>query len=207
MKIKTFLLTLILFFLISPLASAAPPPVPHLIVYKTRADYKDLVPITLSEDNSRIVSFVGPTDIYRRNPVTGKRDLLVYPTQLNQGYLLRDFLSPNKAFLDVTYEEYASLKSSSYQKFISLDMVKNKDYDPFLEMYDCGEWRSDDDVARVNNLINQGRLKKECVSQLGKPTKAVSRLGQIYFAYWFIGIIFVAVILYIIFRNFRKKKV
>jgi len=206
MKIKTFLLALILFFLTSSLANAMLEPTPHLIVYKTKANYNDLVPITLSDDNSEMISFADPTDIYRRNPDTGKKEL-PYPIKLNQGYLLRYGLSSNAAFLDVTYEEYSSLDSASYKKFISLDMVKNKDYDPFLEMYDCGEWQSKDDIERINNFINQGKLKKECVSRLktniASQTNIASKPGQLYLIYWVIGIM-VVVVLCLFFKK-RKK--
>ncbi|MBD3209228.1 hypothetical protein GF367_02310, partial [Candidatus Woesearchaeota archaeon] len=153
MKTKIFLSTLILLFLISPLVNAALPPT---TVYKTKANYNDLVPIGLSEDNSRIMSYPGPGDVY----YNGK---LAYPTELSQGYLLDNRgVGPNSAFLDITYEEYSQLDEiPSHEEFF--DMIK--DYNPFLEMYDCGN-RYGDEIEGLNTIINQGKLNKECVSLL-----------------------------------------
>jgi hypothetical protein len=36
---------------------------PHLLVYKTKGDYKNYVPVMLSDDKSRIISYPDPKDI------------------------------------------------------------------------------------------------------------------------------------------------
>jgi len=213
MKTKIFLSTLILIllFLISPLAKAALPPT---IVYKTDINYNNLVPIGLSEDNSMIVSYPDPGDVSHN----GK---LAYPTKLSQDYLLDNRgIGPNSAFLDITYDKYSQLdKVPSHEEFFS--MIKN--YDPFLEMYDCGN-RYDDETNELNAIINQGKLNDKCVLLLDKsdPTpikqdksndKYVSSLDkseptleakQSYLIYWIIGIATIVIIIsYLI---LRKKK-
>src|ERR1044071_4992028 len=71
-------------------------PGPPAIVYKTKADYSNYVPVILSEDKSKIVSYPDPKDVQSAAPV-----------KLKNGYLLDNRgINKNVAFLRWTYEEY-----------------------------------------------------------------------------------------------------
>ena len=75
-------------------ASSAP-----ALLYKTKGDYADLVPVTLSEDRLSIVAYPAPSDLAGHLP---------RPTALAQGYWLDNRgIGPNTAFLKLTYADYA----------------------------------------------------------------------------------------------------
>lgn len=77
---------------------------PLAVIYRTRADYNNLVPVTLSADGQKITSYPAPTDV---NPATST------PLALHDGYLLdRRGISQYTAFLDYTYEQYAALPTA-----------------------------------------------------------------------------------------------
>jgi hypothetical protein len=126
---------------------------PRCIVYKTRADYNHLVPVILSPDKSGIVSFPDVKDIYFN-------DSLAYPTLLNEGYLLDNRgISPDVAFLKITYEEYGRLVSTPSGTEL-LRMILDKD--PLAEMYDCGNRNQYQDPAgTMNRLIITGELARQ----------------------------------------------
>jgi len=78
---------------------------PAAMVYKTRSNYGNLVPVLLSEDKTEIVSYPHPSDIV----IDGEYPL---PTPLGGGYLLDNRgSSEHTAFLGLTYEAYAALDS------------------------------------------------------------------------------------------------
>lgn len=101
-----------------------------VIIYKTRQDYSNRVPIMMNGEKTEILAFPGPGDLY----FEGK---LALPTPLINGYLLDNRgLSPRSAFLSYTYEEYAALSSPPDPA----ELMKNiLDADPFMEMYECGK--------------------------------------------------------------------
>lgn len=74
---------------------------PLAVIYRTRTDYRNLVPVTLSADGKTIVSYPAPTDVSSTTST---------PLALHDGYLLdRRGISLHTAFLDYTYDEYAAL--------------------------------------------------------------------------------------------------
>lgn len=122
---------------------------PRLVVYKTKADYRNLIPVALSEDKARIISYPGPTDVKLAEGY-------MKPSKLKKGYLLdNQGIGKNVAFLNISYEEYAKMG-----KPLSRDemFAKIVDKDPLLELYDCGE-RKD----KQSSLIK--RLKKDIRKQ------------------------------------------
>jgi len=125
---------------------------PHVIVYKTKKDYDKNVPVTLSDDKSKIVSYPAPTDVVSDNGYTT-------PTKLKHGYLLDNRgIGLNVAFLKLTYKEYAMLRQAP-----SLDSMYSMiiDKDPLLELYDCGSrYEMVDPVKEVNEVIKKDELKK-----------------------------------------------
>src|SRR6218665_2785595 len=85
--------------MVRPEFTAGPP----TLVYKTKKDYSRNVPILLSEDRSRVLSYPAPQDF--RN-----KDSYPAPLALKGGYLLdkRD-IGLQVACLKHSYEEYATL--------------------------------------------------------------------------------------------------
>ena len=102
---------------------------PPIIIYKTKADYSKYVPVTLSEDKSKVVSYPAPGDVYYKGQ-------LAYPTSLDKGYWLdKRGVGPKSAFIKLTYEEYAKLPSAPGIDELYAMII---DKDPFTEIYDLG---------------------------------------------------------------------
>lgn len=82
-----------------PIAAALAP----IIIYKTRGDYRELVPIQLSADGSTVVSYPSRYDL-------GEPGAFSTPLLLDAGYLVdRRGVGPHSAFLKLTYDEYYAL--------------------------------------------------------------------------------------------------
>ncbi len=130
--------------------------VPHLLVYKTRGDYKNLVPIVLSDDKSKIVSYPDPHDV----KAAGNRLL---PTPLHKGYLLDNRgINANTAFLNMTWEKYAALPSAPSADEL-LSMIKDKD--PVVMLCDCGKKSAFKHPAEdINRLIDGKKISKACTT-------------------------------------------
>jgi hypothetical protein len=129
------------------LADTAP-----VIVYKSREDFSAYVPVRLSEDGSRIVSFPAPQDLK-----SGEHFLR--PIRLKQGYWLdQQGVGLTTAFLRLTYEEYAALKSPpAPQQLIDQILVKA----PFVEMYHCGRVTDFKDAPKeINEIIRKDELEQ-----------------------------------------------
>jgi len=104
-------------------------PGPQTIVYKTKKDYSQFVPVTMNAQRTQIISYPSPSDIYYK----GK---LAKPTPLKNGYWLDNRgVNENTVFLSYTYEEYSSLKDAP-QLQVMLSKVIDKN--PFTEIIDCG---------------------------------------------------------------------
>lgn len=119
-------------------------------IYKTTKDYSKNVPITLSDDKSKIVSYPAPSDIYYKGELS-------YPIELANYYLLDNRgVSINTAFLKYTYDEYSKLKEVPDLKTLyNLIIDKN----PITEMYNCGNrYRFKDEVQELNSVIVNQKL-------------------------------------------------
>jgi hypothetical protein len=125
-------------------------PSPPCIIYKTKADYSKNIPVILSDDQARILSYPDVKDVFFKGD-------LAYPTVLNEGFLLDNRgIGPNVAFLSVTYEQYSKMvKTPSSDELFKLII----DRDPLMEMIQCG-YRSNytDIVKEVNELISSGKI-------------------------------------------------
>jgi hypothetical protein len=125
---------------------------PHVLIYKTKADYSKYVPVTLSDDKARIISYPAPQDVY-----TGGR--LAVPTQLSGGYWLdHRGVGPNSCFIKITYEDYARFSQAP-----GLDEMYNLiiDKSPFKAMYDMGPRSHFADEARdIDSIIRHHHLKE-----------------------------------------------
>ncbi len=128
--------------------SAGPP----TLVYSTTKDYSKHVPVLMSDDKSKIVSFPHPRDLYYKGNIS-------YPTQLEGGYLLDNRgISKNVAFLSLSYDEYIALNAippvdSLYELVV--------DKSPLVELYNCGNRHQyKDEVKELNALIISKQIKK-----------------------------------------------
>jgi hypothetical protein len=124
---------------------------PRLLVYKTKADYRDRVPVMLNEDRTQITGYPDPRDVV----IDGSYPL---PTRLKSGYLLDNRgISVNVAFLKTTYKEYASLQRPPVLEELFSVIL---DPDPLVELIDCGSRTAfTDPVAEINRLIQNKTLR------------------------------------------------
>ncbi|MDZ4667204.1 MAG: hypothetical protein SGJ00_04900 [bacterium] len=127
---------------------------PPTIVYKTKADYRNFVPVLLSDDKSEIISYPHPSDIK-----VGEE--YAKPSLLKDGYLLDNRgVGQNVAFLNYTYEAYAKLEEVPSLKDLYAHIV---DKDPLLEMCNCGSMKGlENREQQLNKLIDQKKLRKVC---------------------------------------------
>jgi hypothetical protein len=124
---------------------------PQTIIYKTKADYSKYVPVTLSEDKSKIVSYPDPKDVYYNGS-------LAYPTALAKGYWLDNRgIGLNSAFIKLTYEEYAQLPQAPSPAELYKMIIDKK---PFTRIYNLGSrYKYKDAVTEINRIIESGQLK------------------------------------------------
>ena len=125
-----------------------------LLVYKTKANYNNLVPVILSDDKSEIVFYPHPSDIKTESGYQT-------PIPLYNGYLLdQRGIGKNVAFLNVTYEDYAKLKEVPTIKELYNLIFDNS---PLVELCNCGSKKSLPDlVNQLNELIDSNKLKTKC---------------------------------------------
>ncbi len=126
----------------------------HVIVYKTKADFRNNVPVILSGDKTKIVSYPDPSDVKTEAgyPV---------PTVLEQGYLLDNRgININSAFLKITYQEYAKMDKAPDVSTMYKMIIERS---PFTEMIDCGNKNAFKNVKdELNAMIRSGQLRKKC---------------------------------------------
>lgn len=127
---------------------------PRAIIYRTRVDVGDAVPITLSADGKEVVSYPHPSDLRKDNgyPI---------PTPIGEGYLLDNRgIGPNTAFLKWSYAEYASFDKSPTLEELQAAIAFRA---PFAEMYDCGvRSRYPDPVKELGEIVHSGTLHSRC---------------------------------------------
>lgn len=123
---------------------------PPCIIYKTKADYHQFVPVSLSADKLTVTSYPDVADLRAQGKAA-------YPQALSGGFLLDNRgIGPDVAFLSITYDAYASqIKTPSAD-----DLFKQLlDNDPLLEMYQCGNrYQYNDILLELNELIDSGKL-------------------------------------------------
>lgn len=125
---------------------------PPCIIYKTRSDYNNLVPVILTHDKSSISSYPGIKDIYYNQKLS-------YPAILSNGYLLDNRgIGPDVAFLNITYEDYSRMEKTPDVAELWKRII---DKDPLVEMYDCGpRSKYADPEAELNEIISSGAISK-----------------------------------------------
>lgn len=126
-------------------------PLNKVVIYKTKDNYNNLVPISLSEDKQTITSYPDMKDLTSSSE----------PTLLKNNYLIDNRgINKNSVFLSITYNEYSNLTEVP-----SLETLKSKikDNNPFLEMYNCSKTKNNtEQVEYINSLIGSQNLEKEC---------------------------------------------
>ena len=129
---------------------------PDVLVYKTKGNYQNLVPVMLSPDRKRVESYPDQVDVSGGS--NGPQ-----PVQLHKGYLLdKRGVSWHTAFLKLTYEEYAKLKEIPTPEELYKMIV---DKNPLTELYDCGRREPINNmVHKFNDMIDEGKIKKKCTS-------------------------------------------
>lgn len=121
---------------------------PEVIIYQTKNDYSQLVPVILSNDKKSIESYPDIKDIYYH-------DTLAYPTRLHNGYWLDNRgIGKNVAFIKLTYDEYAKLpKTPSPEELLTM-IIDNQ---PLVSMYSCGVRSSYENIEKeLNDKIDSG---------------------------------------------------
>lgn len=124
---------------------------PPTIIYKTNKDYYDKVPVTLSEDKSKVISYPDIKDVYYEGQLS-------LPTRMSNGYLLDNRgISQNVAFISMTYQEYAALDKTPDPDELMKYII---DDEPIAEMYNCGNRYqfTSGVVTEVNTIIGTGKL-------------------------------------------------
>lgn len=119
-----------------------------IIVYKTKSNYYDKVPIKLSNDKTNIISYPDPSDLE-----IGKE--LKFPIELKDSfYLDRIGISMNTVFTNYSYDDYINLISIPSLN----DFMKNIiDFEPFIEIYDFNYLYGDTNLIEKLNfcIINR----------------------------------------------------
>jgi hypothetical protein len=125
-------------------------PGPPTIVYKTKADYFNNVPVLLSTDKQTIVAYPDPKDLTIDNK-------FCQPTKLKQGYLLDNRgISLNVGFLNISYLEYSRLATPP-----SINELKKLilDTDPLIELYDLElRYNFKNMKKEINQIITRNQL-------------------------------------------------
>ncbi len=102
---------------------------PPAIIYKTKANYDTLVPVILSKEKDRVVSYPDIKGLMYE----GK---LAYPTRLANGFLLDNRgITERVAFLDISFKDYKNLDKTPKPTEL-FEMIIDKD--PLESMYFCG---------------------------------------------------------------------
>jgi hypothetical protein len=137
-------------------ASPLSMPRPHVLVYKTRNDYSQLVPVLMSDDKTKIVSYPHPGDL--KGVETLHATSLQQPVSLKNGYWLdRKGIGINVAFLKYTYEEYSKLQEAPTLEELYKAII---DKDPLVELYDCGNKATFTDIEKqLNESIDNKQLE------------------------------------------------
>ena len=125
---------------------------PDAIIYQTKADYNNLVPVILNDEKTKIVSFPAPGDLTYKGQIA-------IPTILEDGYLLDNRgISENVAFLIITDEAYISMAVTPGKDRL---MHKILDKDPLISMYNCGKRQLlKNEVEELNTYILDNDFSK-----------------------------------------------
>ena len=119
-----------------------------LVIYKTKKDYSNLVPIQLSEDKQSVIGYPAPEDLIQY----GNKNAI----QLENGFLI-DLVgvSKNSVFTAFTMNDYQKMQIPSLNDF-KINII---DIDPFSEMYVCNQNYT---KKEIENSIKDSTLFTNC---------------------------------------------
>ena len=128
--------------------------IPPIVVYKTKNNYNNLVPISLSEDKKQIISYPHPKDL----KVDG---VLQTPTELHNGYLLDNRgIGQNVAFIKLTYSEYANLNEAPLPEDLFNLII---DYNPLIFLCNCKMKNFNLNLEnQLNEMIDKDLVQNKC---------------------------------------------
>lgn len=125
---------------------------PPAVVYKTRENYYDKVPVTLSADGKTIIAYPARQDLMRGGE-------FAYPTRLNDDYLLDNRgISPNTAFLRFSYPDYYNMDNIPTAERLMNYLLDEKPFTEYYEVGRKGEFK--DIIAELNRMITEKELQK-----------------------------------------------
>lgn len=126
---------------------------PNILIYKTKQDYSQNVPVLMNVDKTSILSYPAPSDLCRDERCT-------YPTLLNDGFLLDNRgINKNVVFLSYTYDEYGAMLTAPPVKELMEHII---DKNPLTELYNCGKAVDFKNlVEELNVLIDTKRYKEK----------------------------------------------
>ena len=129
------------------------------VVYKVNAEYSDLVPVAVSPQTKRIVSFPAPTDV---TPATA-------PIPLKDGYYLDcQGIGVNSKFLSWTRTEYAGFEHTPSLADIEAHIMSGSGVNVVVRLpITLNEARRD--TALVNRYVDSGF--EGCAYLKGAPIK------------------------------------
>lgn len=132
----------------------------RVVIYKTTKDYRNNMPVTLSDDKTTIVSYPHPSDLVLSEG-------LALPAPLHNGYLLDNRgINKHVAFLKYTYAEYAKLKEAPTLQELQRSII---DKDPLTELWDCGPKANYTNLQeQLNQWIDKNTLAEKCKRILPK---------------------------------------
>lgn len=148
-----FCISLLAFRCYCQMASFSPRP--HIIVYKTRKDFSDRVPVVISSDGNKLTSYPDPVDIRAVG-------LVAKPVRLNKGFLLSTYgIGLRTRFLKLTFEKFGKLERTPGSQELLEQTDRNY---PFLEICDCGTTNRNKDslIVKINEWIDHDLLKEKC---------------------------------------------
>lgn len=118
-----------------------------LIIYKTNADFSDKIPVAVSKQTKKIVSYPALGDIY----LNGK---LAKPTKLDNGYWLDNFgVSAHSAYTSYSFDDYAKLEKAPKLDSLTMSIIE---YNPIVEIYHCGSRSDFSTIDELNALVKSG---------------------------------------------------
>jgi len=119
-----------------------------VIIYTTRGDYSQFVPVRMNSERTEIIYYPQPSDLHHN----GQPAL---PVRLNQGFWLDNFgIGPDVAFLKFDYRQYMLLQTPPP---VEIMMRYILDARPLLAMYQCGyRFEYKDLIHDLNVLIERG---------------------------------------------------
>jgi len=125
-------------------------PAPNVIVYQLNGNWQHLVPVTLSEDKSKIVAYPGPTDVQKMKA----------PLALKYGWWLDTRgISANTAFLSISIEQY---KKKSAAPSLEEMMKKIAVLKPFKRIMNCGNFPVNEEYIQMLNEHLRKKTIKKC---------------------------------------------